>query len=149
MTKEQQQAARAQRREKGIPIRCEPSISPTLSNNIPPSLQLPSFDRAGQAGSEGTTMDLCGVSTAPHSVNDAMILGQLELQQQQILELKRQIQEFHTQSTLSNSRQITGQQFGEVFCTGRGCKGTVQASRTSNLEGDVSQWRRAELHAKM
>ena len=76
MTKEQQQAARAKRREMGIPIRCEPSISPTLSNNNPPSLQLPSFDRARQAGSEGTTMDLCGVSTAPHSVNDAMILDQ-------------------------------------------------------------------------
>jgi hypothetical protein len=86
MTKEEQQAARAGRRELGIETR---------SDNLPATLQPPDLGKADEVSSKGTTIDLCGVPT-PLPVKEkrrTRILTQLELQQEQIMELKRQMQE--------------------------------------------------------
>jgi hypothetical protein len=87
MSKEEQQAARDGRRGLGIKTR---------NNNLPTTLQLPDFGRADEVSSKGTTIDLCGVST-PLPVKEkrrTRVLTQLELQQEQIMELKRQMHEF-------------------------------------------------------
>jgi hypothetical protein len=87
MSNEEQQAARDGHRELGIKTR---------NDNLPTTLQLPDFGKADEVSSKGTTIDLCGVST-PLPVKEksrTRILAQLELQQEQIMELKRQMQEF-------------------------------------------------------
>jgi hypothetical protein len=87
MSKEEQQAARDGRRELDIKTR---------NDNLPTTLQLPDFGKADEVSSKGTTMDLCGIST-PLPVKEkrrTRVLTQLELQQEQIMELKSQMQEF-------------------------------------------------------
>jgi hypothetical protein len=87
MSKEEQQAARDGRRKLGIKTR---------NNNLPTTLQLPDFGKPDEVSSKGTTIDLCDVST-PLPVKEkrrTRILTQLELQQEQIMELKRRIQGF-------------------------------------------------------
>jgi hypothetical protein len=54
MSKEEQQAARAGRRELGVKTR---------SDNLPATLQQPDLGKADEVSSKGTTIDLCGVST--------------------------------------------------------------------------------------
>jgi hypothetical protein len=97
MSKEEQQAARAGRHELGIPTRCAAGTKtgqPDTNNS--PSLQLPDFGKADEVSSKGTTIDLCGVSTPlpAKEKRRTRILTQLELQEEQIMELKRQMQEF-------------------------------------------------------
>jgi hypothetical protein len=98
MSKEEQQAARDGRRERGIKTR---------NNNLPTTLQLPDFGKPDEVSSKGTTIDLCGVST-PLPVQEkrrTRILTQLELQQEQIMELKRQMQEFQKSNCEGYPRQ--------------------------------------------